>query len=233
MNESYFFACLVMGLGIGMDVAIATFMRAHSMENNKVAFTWVAGVSMTHTLFPMLGYLLTYYSLQLLPILTPFIGMLAFFLILHFLYGELKEEGGTGEFHNSLISIGLILAVSWDALWSGPAKSAQVVGWSNLQIWASFILVGLVVTVFSLGSLYAARKLSHVSLFKISFSFDWGAWIQYSVIGYFGLLAFSRYTLSIDLDWPYLLTLSFVIMYAIMRWQYVLFRFNREAVHEL
>lgn len=230
--SNFLLACLVMGLGIGLDVAIATFMRAHSMQKRRVAAIWVVGVSTTHTVFPMIGYLLTYFSLQTLPVLTPFIGVLAFSLIAHFLYSELKISEEEGEQNQSLVSIGLILAVSWDALWSGPAKSAQVLGWSEWMVWTSFLLVGLVVTVFCVGSLYAAKKLSHLKLFNIAHRFDWAVWIQYSVIAYFGLLALLRYTLGIPLSWQYILLIALVFMFLVMKWQGNEFESSRQSTQE-
>ena len=52
-------ACLIMGLGIGTDVAIATAMRVKQLQSTRTILFWVIGVSLTHTLFPMIGYLLT------------------------------------------------------------------------------------------------------------------------------------------------------------------------------
>lgn len=221
----YLFACLIMGLGIGIDVAIATFMRAHTMHNKRTVLQWVVGVSATHTLFPMAGYLLTYFSLQSLPLLTPIIGLIAFSLIVHFLMSELRVtnfETGSESGQMPLISFTLILAVSWDALWSGPAKSAQVVGWSDLMIWLSFLLVGVVVTVFCLLSYYLAKQaqaqyFNFVPKRYAVRSLEISQWIQYSVIAYFGLLALVRYTFSSSIDWLYILAASFILMYIILK----------------
>lgn len=223
--SDYLFACLIMGLGIGIDVAIATSMRAHTMQRKRTIIQWVAGVSATHTIFPMIGYLLTYFSLQSLPVLTPLIGIIAFALIAHFLISEIKAnneiEENTGN-HNSLISFALILAVSWDALWSGPAKSAQVVDWSDMMIWMSFILVGCVVTFFCLLSFYITKKASaqYFSFLPKKYkhrSLEVGLWIQYSVIAYFGLLALVRYTFSSEINWGVILFASFFIMHIVLK----------------
>ena len=72
-------ACLVMGLGIGTDVAIATAMRVKQLNDSRTILFWVIGVSLTHTLFPMIGYLLTYFSIQIVPFITPFVGLIAFY----------------------------------------------------------------------------------------------------------------------------------------------------------
>ena len=196
MFESFFLACTLMGLGIGIDVAIATGMRSSQLRQQKTALLWVVGVTATHTVFPMLGYLLTYFSIQSLPVLTPIIGLVATALIARFLWDELMTEPhqDSGS-HQLMVSLGIILAVSWDALWSGPAKSAQVVGWSEWLIWLSFLLVGFVVMGFAvmayrLGLLVCQSRFSSGKIITVM------QWLQYSVIAYFGLLALTRYTLG-------------------------------------
>lgn len=211
-----------MGLGIGIDVAIATFMQASVLSNKKMRITWILGVSSTHTLFPMFGYLLTYFSVQTLPVVTPLVGMVAFVLISIFIIDEIKSSNNIeNKQSNGLINIALIFAVSWDALWSGPAKSAQVVGWSEWMIWLSFVIVGGVVTAFCLSSLYIAKKVCVLSLgsspkhqHKI---LGVSRWIQYSVLSYFGLLALVRYTFASDISWVVVLFLSFFLMWFVLK----------------
>lgn len=196
-------ASILMGIGIGADVAAATFAQARMLKNVKVAILWVAGVSITHTVFPMLGYLLTYFSIQLQPSLTPIVGMIAFACILVYLAGEFRalcEPDESAENTQILVTLGLILAVSWDALWSGPAKSAQVIGWPELLVWASFIIVGGLVSMLALLSLRWGTKINNKDK-PNTYVFWLGTGIQYSVIAYFGLLALLRYTLNIHFAW--------------------------------
>ena len=209
-------ACLVMGIGIGTDVAIATLLRARQLKTTKTILYWVIGVSLTHTLFPMFGYLLTYFSIQLVPFLTPIVGVIAFGFIAHFLWQELKDLAGASEHNHDdrqlLVSMALILAVSWDALWSGPAKSAQVIGWPELLVWLSFFVVGVMVALFAIGSLYLSKRMNinlHAPNSKGQYI---GVWIQYSVISYFGLLALLRYTLNINIVWWQLLAIASALM---------------------
>ena len=220
--SDFVLACLIMGLGIGIDVAIATFMQGSVLSNKKMRITWILGVSATHTLFPMFGYLLTYFSVQALPVVTPLVGMVAFVLISIFIIDEIKSSNNIeNKQSNGLINIALIFAVSWDALWSGPAKSAQVVGWSEWMIWLSFVIVGGVVTAFCLSSLYIAKKVCVLPLgsspkhqHKI---LGISRWIQYSVLSYFGLLALVRYTFSSDISWVVVLFLSFFLMWFVLK----------------
>lgn len=199
MTNDYLLACLIMGLGIGIDVAIATALRAHALQQQKMTYLWIIGVTTTHTVFPMAGYLLTYFSIQSLPVITPLVGVLASGLIAWFLYDELFSEDDEANGQQLMVTLGLILAVSWDALWSGPAKSAQVVGWSEILIWISFLLVGLVVMVFAIAAYNLAKQFCKATQLRGS-TLILLQWIQYSVISYFGLLAFIRYTLASEIS---------------------------------
>lgn len=210
-------ACLVMGLGIGADVALATFLRANAMVNTRTVLFWICGVTLTHTLFPMIGYLLAYFSIYNAPIISPIIGMIAFAFIAYFVFQELnikrEDSSNNGQL---LISLGLILSVSWDALWSGPAKSAQVIGWPDYWVWSSFLIVGLVVALFSVASYFLAKQVE-VKLRQPKWMlFDFGQWVQLSVISYFGLLALLRYTFDAQWFWWELLMLSLVLMAMIL-----------------
>jgi hypothetical protein len=218
------FACALMALGIGTDVALATVARANQLQTARSVFVWVLGVSLTHTLFPMLGYLMTYFSVQVVPFLTPLIGLLAAFCIFWFLYNEIKslglektsdENSPSSDNQRLLISLGLILAVSWDALWSGPAKSAQVIGWPELLVWVSFLLVGAAVSALALSSVMFARVIEPFLLRKPNMHLS-VLWLQYSVVGYFGYLALLRYTFNIDIPWYAIVFVSLSITAGLM-----------------
>lgn len=207
-------ASLLMGLGIGFDVAIATVARASQLRTIKIALLWVLGVSLTHTLFPMAGYLLAYFSVQVEPSITPIIGVLAFICIFIYLKSEFTELIKPEEENNSsqlLVTLGLILAVSWDALWSGPAKSAQVIGWPELMVWVSFLIVGMMVSILAIASLKFASFIQNFCDDKNYMNW-FSLWIQYSVIAYFGLLALLRYTMQINLYWWQILLMSFALI---------------------
>lgn len=211
-------ASLLMGVGIGTDVALATIIRSHQLKTLKVILIWVIGVSLTHTIFPMLGYVTTYVGVQLLPELTPIIGVVAFICIFWFLKDELLSlfEDTPADNSNILVTLGLILAVSWDALWSGPAKSAQVIGWPELFVWGSFILVGLSVSLLTIFSMYYAKRLFVMFSTNGKHRFTL-LWLQYSVISYFGWLALLRYSLGLQVSWLLVLGLSALIMFLVMR----------------
>jgi hypothetical protein len=215
----FILACLIMGCGIGADVAIATFVRAQQLSKQKQTIYWVCGVTFTHTVFPMLGYLLAYFSIQSIPLLTPIIGVLAFLFIAYFLWQELndylKSDESDHDDRQSLVTFALILAVSWDALWSGPAKSAQVMNWPNELVWLSFLMVGFIVALCAYMGLLFAKKIKQVGSNSSTF-IVLGLWIQYSVIAYFGFLALIRYTLSLMMSGWQVFILSSVLVAIIM-----------------
>jgi len=204
-------ACLLMGLGIGIDVALATFVRASSMNGIRTISLWLLGVTLTHTLFPMAGYLVAYFSISVQPLITPLVGILAFLFIAYFVKEELLAMNDKSA-PSLMINFALILAVSWDALWSGPAKSAQVVNWPEYWVWASFLIVGLVVLIFASFSLWLAKKV-RINYIKVSWlPFEIGQWLQLSVVSYFGLLALLRYTFQFDvIEWQVLIASAVII----------------------
>lgn len=222
-------ACLLMGFAIGIDVALATFLRANTMVRTSTIIIWIMGVTMTHTLFPLFGYLLAYVGIIKLPVLTPIIGLVAFLFIAYFISQELVDK--ENESNQIFVTLGLILAVSWDALWSGPAKSAQVVGWPELWVWLSFIIVGLVVMSCACISYILARYLARNSvankiftsiiniLKRLSPTVNLSQWLQISIVSYFGFLALLRYTLSIDVTEWKLLLFSSVVMAMLLHCQ--------------
>ena len=217
MSDEYLvFVCAstLMALGIGIDAALATFVRSGHFKNNWQGFYWIAGVVITHTVFPMAGYFLAYLSVHQLPILAPIVGVVAFILVAHFLYTELLHDSESELHHSSWITMGLILAVSWDALWSGPAKSAQVLDWSQWMIWLSFLWVGAVVCLLCVVSFLIGKRWL-LSLKDNSRLLPFMLWLQFSVIGYFGWLALFRYTFNWQLSELSIFCLSGVVIYII------------------
>ena len=170
----------------------------------------------------MFGYLLSYYGVKAYPLLTPLIGLLAFFLIALFILGELKSiDENTTKTNDQrfLVSIGIILAVSWDALWSGPAKSAQVVSWSPMAIWLSFLVVGATVATLSTFAYWLAKRIASSSFTHWQHNtaaLNLLQWLQLSAISYFGWLALIRYTFGWTLPSPLVLLVSLVFMLLLM-----------------
>ncbi|MBY6016813.1 hypothetical protein KUW04_03260 [Halomonas denitrificans] len=188
--DLFLLSCLAMASGIGADVALASAAAADLPR--RARWLWLSGVTATHTLFPMAGYLLTFYFARHLPLLTPWLGLLAAGLIFHFYLSELRRPAESPD-APSRISWPLLLAISWDALWSGPAKSAQVLEWSPFWVALSFFLVGTLVWGFALVGMRLGRWLLHTPLCAGGCRY-----LQLVILSYFGGLALCRYSLQ----WP-------------------------------
>jgi hypothetical protein len=214
-------ASFLMGLAIGLDAAIATSGRARNLLDQRQALAWLAAITATHTLFPLVGYLGSYYGLQSQPALSPLIGVLAFALIAYFVLQELQTAKRSSVATDIpdlssgwLVNGAMIVAVSWDALWSGPAKSAQVVDWPEVAIWASFVIVGLTVASLCSVALLAMRTV----LCEVSFRYQRVLqWLQLTAISYFAWLALLRYTFASTLPALSILIVAGLLM-AIALW---------------
>ena len=88
----FILACLLMGTAIGLDVAIVTALYSKQLRNKRIKARWVIGVTATHTLFPMFGYMLSYFSLKWLPSISPILGLFAFAFIFIFLYQDAGNQ---------------------------------------------------------------------------------------------------------------------------------------------
>ena len=213
----FLFSCSLMALGIGIDASMATALQARYLNSKLLMLAWIGGVTLTHTVFPMIGYISSYQSLNIYPSLTAMVGILAFALIAVFLYQELlslmhDDDSDALSASGFLANVGILLAVSWDALWSGPAKSAQVVDWPETTVWLSFAVVGFIILIMTSLALRFAQVIQMSSRAAQNVM----RWLQYSVVAYFGLLAITRYTFEIYLDVKILALMSCFIMAACM-----------------
>ncbi|HMO77809.1 MAG TPA: hypothetical protein PKA42_00685 [Candidatus Paceibacterota bacterium] len=151
----------LMGVGIAIDVMLATVSK---FRDDDLSFrNWTLPIMATHIGFPAIGYYGFWGLSQAYPALNPILGIVGALFVLLFLYevaGEwigyepkfgISESIGKlfGFEENDARRLVAIMAVSWDALWSGPAKAAQAVtgGWTDSEVGWSFIIAGLVVAI--------------------------------------------------------------------------------------
>lgn len=165
----------LMGLGIAIDVAIATLAR---FRDRTMTFrNWTLPVALTHILLPAIGYYGWWYLGQQFSAFALVLGLVAFAIIAIFIYEAFCEwigaeaaislspitdrlfaqlgEGAKGR-------LAMVLAVSMDALWSGPAKAAQAESgfWSPFEVLISFFIAGAVVALVAETALLVARALN-------------------------------------------------------------------------
>lgn len=193
-----------MGLGIGFDVVLATLSRLKYITGKR-GLIWVRRITTTHILFPMTGYYSFIELFQLFPRLRMLLGVIAFVLIVYFLFDLVKGwlTGDDDEGEVDPFSWAVVLSVSWDALFSGPAKSAQAIGWSHLEVLFSFVISGLVVTMLAFAALVAAYLIREAAVALLKSYLNGMTllhlvmmYIEFTVLAYFGVLALLRYTFA-------------------------------------
>jgi ABC-type spermidine/putrescine transport system permease subunit II len=114
--------------------------------------------------------------------------------------------------------------VSWDALWSGPAKAAQAMAghWTTNEVFVSFFVAGATVAAIAQLALLGAFWLRRVKFANPAamarFNF-WGKLLELSVIGGFGVLSlWQGLTGEGNIYW------SIVIAFAILSVVFSIFR---------
>jgi len=200
-------ACIILGLGIGLDVFLATLSRVKYLTPAR-GLTWIRRITATHIAFPMVGYYGFIELFRIFPALRGILGLTAVSLILYFLVDVIKGWFEIGEEcqDRDPFSWAVVLSVSWDALFSGPAKSAQAINWNYQEVLASFFISGLIVATMTIIAVRLTLSIHKAVLEHTTSSVN--THIRYQIVMmfaevsiflYFGILAFARYSLSSDI----------------------------------
>ena len=199
----------LMGVGIAIDVMLATIAK---FGDDDLSFrNWTLPIMATHIGFPALGYYGFWGATQAWPWLGPTFGIIGAVFVVLFIYEVFSAWIGHKPIFGISASIGrlfgfeeddarrmvAIMAVSWDALWSGPAKAAQANagGWTDWEVGFSFLIAGLVVATAAQLSLNIAMRLRRQKfddVAKMSRYSMFGMFAETSVIGGFGVLSLSQ-----------------------------------------
>jgi hypothetical protein len=108
----------------------------------------------------------------------------------------------------------LVLAVSWDALFSGPAKAAQAFEWSEREVLLSFFIAGGVVGITAAAAVTVARTfaaprlLADASLRRMAIRQTVAFCLEIGVLTYFAGLAVERMVFRWNGPWPQLLVVT-------------------------
>lgn len=193
-----------MGIGIALDVALATVSK---FQDQELSFrNWTLPISLTHIGFPAIGFVLTWIATEYFPWLRPALGTLGFVLVAAFVYEVLCESIGKKPVWGISASLSqaidfapddtrriiAILAVSWDALWSGPAIASPTAAWTTMEVCGSFLIAGTVVAAIAQASLLTALWLRSRRFDDVQRMATWivcGKNVELSVIGGFGVLS--------------------------------------------
>lgn len=205
----FWLPCILMGTGIAIDVLIVTLSK---FRNTTLSLkTWTLPITFTHLCFPAIGYYLFWGLSEMFPSLRLSIGLTGFLLVSLVVYEIIWEAIGLtpwfsiSSFTSQVFGITeddsrhamAIMAVSWDALWSGPAISAQAIteGWTAAEVFLSFFIAGLVVTLIAQGALGIALHLRTIRFHneaKLARFDIWGKYFELSVISGFGTLSLAH-----------------------------------------
>jgi hypothetical protein len=197
---------ILMGAGIAIDVAIATLARYH---RDDLSFkNWTLPITITHITFPAIGYFLFFGLQQVFPGLNIILGSIGGVLIALLVLEVLAESTGRKpafELSDTIAKllpldrigsqhILAVLAVSWDALLSGPALAAQAAtaDWSTTELIGAIAIAGLVVAFIAETALAITLRLRQTRSFKVKPYAHFivvGKYAELSVIGGFGILA--------------------------------------------
>lgn len=195
----------LMGIGIAIDVVLATVSK---FRDDDLSFkNWTLPIMATHIGLPAFGYYGFWGMSQAWPWLNPVLGILGALFVALFLYEVFGDWLGYEPVFAISDTIGkafgfkeddarrfvAIMAVSWDALWSGPAKS-EAIGpeWTTTDIGWSFVIAGLVVAFAAQLSLKIALKMRGMNFSDAEKMTRWsvfGKFVESSVIGGFGVLS--------------------------------------------
>jgi hypothetical protein len=203
------FPSILMGVGIAIDVMLATISK---FRDDDLSFkNWTFPIMATHIGFPAVGYYGFWGATQAWPWLGPTFGIIGAVFVVLFIYEVFSDWIGHEPVFGISATVGkrfgfeeddarrgvAIMAVSWDALWSGPAKAAQATtgGWTDFEVACSFVIAGLVVAAAAQMSLKLALRLRRQKFdnaSKMSNYSVFGMFAETSVIGGFGVLSLSQ-----------------------------------------
>lgn len=207
-NFGFIIPSILMGLGIAIDVAIATVAR---FRDNSMGFrNWTFPITIAHVLLPAFGYYGWWFLGQQFNGLALVLGLLAFGMIAVFIYGAICDwidvepvislepitDWLFGRFgFESKGRLVIVFAVSMDALWSGPAKAAQAASghWSPFEVFISFFIAGAVVALIAEVSLliaFALRRASFSDKKRLALFLVGGKYLEATILFAFGLLSF-------------------------------------------
>lgn len=173
--DAYFWTVSIMsGLGIAIDVAVATLAMYRQLDTVNKQSLWTVGVGLSHILLPILSGTMTAGLEQASnetnygDLLNRALSAGGFGLIMKFLYNEINGPEDQDNTDANILTakdiskyLAAIWAVSVDAAVSGPAKYKQASNqdWSLNKTLKSAAVGGLTVSLVSLSALKFANKL--------------------------------------------------------------------------
>lgn len=155
---------------IALDACILVILKFRIFSTQAVALRWAGAVGLTHVLFPMVGFIGGWIIIQkyhLAPIVyslgAVLLGILISLIISEAVNPHPEAEDisdkSTSDYTKFLHFWIPVLSVSLDALLSGPGKTVMLERYPKQLAWLSFVLVGLLVALFTLIAGVVSRRL--------------------------------------------------------------------------
>ncbi len=216
----YLIACAVMGVGLGLDVALVTLTLGSQLDNWEKRFLWSMRVAAWHTLFPLVG--LTFCLLFAnsgggLNLSIGLAGAVLLFYLYYTFFTEKEEQIQLRVDKTLFREFILIASVSLDSALIGPTLFATTTNWTEFQVCVSYVVAGLVVGL--VGS-FAALMGSMLSKEKHQRFLDYGRLIEHVIIAYFGWSALLRYGAGIALP-------GYLLIFLVVLISLLLFKFKK------
>lgn len=218
----YIFLNLGVASGIAADAMIATLSRFSSFADGRSALKWGSAIGFTHWLFPLVGFIGGWYAAINTPLST-IVYMVGAVVMAWFISEVVKEAAGFSDESDEDLQTSIwssrkhfwaaVWAVSIDALVTGPGKTSATAGWSEIEVWLSFPIVGIVVFLLVMLAAYVAKLLrdkytpanygpdadldsmmetSVRDRWRLGLFFTAGTWFEIVIFSYFGLLALTQ-----------------------------------------
>lgn len=211
MSSEVLLPSLALGGAIAIDVAIVTISKFH---DDAVRFgNWVVPITITHTLFPAIGFIAFLFIPRAIPATELWLGIIGFLLVLLLVYEIFCESIGK----TPIISItdwvyrGLrrafsfcspsstrqfigVLAVSCDAPLVGPALAAEGGSgdWSGLDATLAIGTIGLTVFFATFACFQLAKWMRQVDFkntLMLTYFRLFGTYFELTIIGSFGIMS--------------------------------------------
>ena len=198
------FPSVAMGIMIAIDVSIATVGKIRDWHIST--WNWTLPVTVAHVVLLLIGYLVFWKLALEYPWLRPTLGVIGFILVGFLVFAIIKEilcapepcgitetiEKQARDKTRRVRHAVHILAVSWDALLTGPifAIKATAQVWSTQEVIVALCIVGIMVALIAEVALFATIKLRNIrynDVTKLARFNLVARFTELSVIGGFGL----------------------------------------------
>jgi uncharacterized membrane protein YfcA len=202
----FFLLNLSAAAAIAIDACVLVISKFRQFHNSLVAIKWASAVGFTHVVFPLFGFIGGWILIEryhVAPLVYSVGAFLLAFLVVFVVRESTKvhaeDEGRVRERAGFLAFWIPVLSVSLDALLAGPGKTVLLERYPKNLAWLSFVLVGGLVAVFTLGAGFISTALHHrwisrqtLNADSISNFLTFGVVLEITLFSFFGVWSVSK-----------------------------------------